>query len=602
LHYNINVGKFTGEKRMKLLQTTFNNNFVQTIDEWNLKDKTAIFHVFVPFDIQDNIRKTDEVRQALASLYPDIPVIGCTATGEIYNGTMCDSEIVVSATVFENPNSRVEVFPYYAQKNNVDTEELLKIAQNTSNLKGIELITAAPYQPLEAARVIMDKLPDDIEIFGAVAVGDQFQKAFIFANDCEYSYDSSACIMYIGDDLHIRTERMLGWKAIGYPLKVTKSDGTVVYELDGKPAYDVYNHYLQIHKDKNFFYDALQFPWEVKVDDDDTVYIRHAKSVNPDGSIVMSTNIPQGAEIRITFGDPRRIINHTKQTSTEIKKFSPEVVYVINCMGRKLFWDLKEDIEVSEISKNLQTTGFSALGELLRYNGTTVLNNLSIVCVAMREGPILNMISQDTLDYEYQDSGSNLSVTHRLAIFINTITEELMDKNKQLNEMLYKANHDALTGLLNRGAIERIIYDGISNDSTSYMDNCHLIMLDIDDFKMLNDTYGHNEGDNALRGLAECLKKEIDSMNNAEVGRWGGEEFMIFLGNCTNQEAVGIANNIRANVKTLRFKNGNISVSIGVTNHKAGESVLGTIDRVDRLLYNAKNNGKDRVCFEFVES
>lgn len=584
---------------MKLLQTTFNNNFVQTIDEWNLKDKTAIFHVFVPFDIQDNIRKTDEVRQALASLYPDIPVIGCTATGEIYNGTMCDSEIVVSATVFENPNSRVEVFPYYAQKNNVDTEELLKIAQNTSNLKGIELITAAPYQPLEAARVIMDKLPDDIEIFGAVAVGDQFQKAFIFANDCEYSYDSSACIMYIGDDLHIRTERMLGWKAIGYPLKVTKSDGTVVYELDGKPAYDVYNHYLQIHKDKNFFYDALQFPWEVKVDDDDTVYIRHAKSVNPDGSIVMSTNIPQGAEIRITFGDPRRIINHTKQTSTEIKKFSPEVVYVINCMGRKLFWDLKEDIEVSEISKNLQTTGFSALGELLRYNGTTVLNNLSIVCVAMREGPILNMISQDTLDYEYQDSGSNLSVTHRLAIFINTITEELMDKNKQLNEMLYKANHDALTGLLNRGAIERIIYDGISNDSTSYMDNCHLIMLDIDDFKMLNDTYGHNEGDNALRGLAECLKKEIDSMNNAEVGRWGGEEFMIFLGNCTNQEAVGIANNIRANVKTLRFKNGNISVSIGVTNHKTGESVLGTIDRVDRLLYNAKNNGKDRVCFEF---
>ena len=584
---------------MKLLQTIFNNNFVQTIDEWNLKDKTAIFHVFVPFDIQDNIRKTDEVRQALASLYPDIPVIGCTATGEIYNGTMCDSEIVVSATVFENPNSRVEVFPYYAQKNNVDMEELLKIAQNTTNLKGIELITAAPYQPLEAARVIMDKLPDDIEIFGAVAVGDQFHKAFIFANDCEYSYDSSACIIYIGDDLHIKTERMLGWKAIGYPLKVTKSDGTVVYELDGKPAYDVYNHYLQIHKDKNFFYDALQFPWEVKVDDDDTVYIRHAKSVNPDGSIVMSTNIPQGAEIRITFGDPRRIINHTKQTSTEIKKFSPEVVYVINCMGRKLFWDLKEDIEVSEISKNLQTTGFSALGELLRFNGTTVLNNLSIVCVAMREGPILNMISQDTVDYEYQDSDSNLSVTHRLAIFINTITEELMDKNKQLNEMLYKANHDALTGLLNRGAIERIIYDGISSDSTSYMDNCHLIMLDIDDFKLLNDTYGHNEGDNALRGLAEYLKKEIDSMNNAEVGRWGGEEFMIFLGNCTNQETVNIANNIRANVKSLRFKNGNISVSIGVTNHKTGESVLGTIDRVDRLLYNAKNNGKDRVCFEF---
>ena len=316
---------------MKLLQTTYNNSFVQTVANWKLKGKNALFHVFVPFDLNDNKGETDKVREALKFLYPDIPVVGCSATGEIYDGTMCDHEIVVSAMVFDKPGTRVEVVPYYVEKNYTDNDELLEMAFNIPNLKGIELITAAPYQQLEAALDLMDRLPEDVEIFGAVAVGDQFQKSFVFANDCEYCMDSSVCVMYIGSELNIHTDRMLGWKAIGYPLKVTKSEGAVVYELDGKPAYDVYNHYLHIHKDNNFFYDALQFPWEVQVDDH-TTYIRHAKSVNPDGSIVMSTNIPQGADIRITFGDPRRIMNHTRQTSDDIKSFSPDA-WDVSCFG-----------------------------------------------------------------------------------------------------------------------------------------------------------------------------------------------------------------------------------------------------------------------------
>lgn len=578
---------------MRLLQTTYNNSFVQTVANWELKGKNALFHVFVPFDLNDNKGETDKVREALNFLYPDIPVVGCSATGEIYDGTMCDHEIVVSAMVFDKPGTRVEVVPYYVEKNYTDNDELLEMAFNTPNLKGIELITAASYQRLEAALDLMDRLPEDVEIFGAVAVGDQFQKSFVFANDCEYCMDSSVCVMYIGSELNIHTDRMLGWKAIGYPLKVTKSEGAVVYELDGKSAYDVYNHYLHIHKDNNFFYDALQFPWEVQVDDD-TTYIRHAKSVNPDGSIVMSTNIPQGADIRITFGDPRRIMNHTRQTSDDIKSFSPDAIFVVNCMGRKLFWDYNEDVEVSEISKNIQTTGFSALGELLRYNGTTFLNNLSIVCVAMREGSAVKNYNQDNSEYAYNNS--NLPVTHRLAIFINTITEELMEKNKQLNDMLYKANHDALTGLLNRGAIERIIYDATEVNSPSFRNDWHLIMLDVDDFKAINDRYGHSKGDSALKMLANYLQKEMANKKDAEVGRWGGEEFMIYLAGYSNADVIKLAEKIVADVSDLTSESGKITVSIGVTNHHEYESVLGTVDRVDGLLYSAKNDGKNKVC------
>ena len=574
---------------MKILQTTFNKFFTQTITRWNIKDCAAIFHVFVPFNMQDNINKTNEVRKVLAFFYPDIPVIGCSATGEIFNGTMCDHEIVVSAMIFEDPDTRVEICPYYAIKDQVEMDDLLNMAKDTPDLKGVEIVTAAPYQPLEAAREYIDQLPENIEVFGSVAVGDDFQKAFIFADDYGYSRDSSACVLYIGKELHMYSDRMFGWKAIGYPLTVTRSEGDVVYELDGKPAYDVYNHYLHIHKDRNFFYDALQFPWEVQVDES-TTYIRHAKSVNADGSIRMSTNIPQGAKIRISYGEPRRIMNHTRETEIKALEFAPQAIYMVNCMGRKLFWNDNYDIEISEISKYVETTGFSALGEILRYKGKTVLNNLSIVLIAMREGPVISKPDVDIKEYGY-----NMSLTHRLAIFINTITEELMEKNEQLTKMLYKSSHDALTGLLNRGAIEQVIFDAVKNE-----ENWHLIMFDIDDFKQVNDNFGHSEGDNTLKALSEYLIKNIDALPNVEVGRWGGEEFMLFLSDYTDDEVLDIAEKMRNEIKQITVDSKKISVSLGVTKHKSKEEALVTIDRVDELLYLAKNKGKDKVCSDIT--
>ncbi|MBO6283932.1 MAG: diguanylate cyclase, partial [Pseudobutyrivibrio sp.] len=519
----------------------------------------------------------------------DIPVIGCSATGEIFNGTMCDHEIVVSAMIFEDPDTRVEICPYYAIKDQVEMDDLLNMAKDTPDLKGVEIVTAAPYQPLEAAREYIDQLPENIEVFGSVAVGDDFQKAFIFADDYGYSRDSSACVLYIGKELHMYSDRMFGWKAIGYPLTVTRSEGDVVYELDGKPAYDVYNHYLHIHKDRNFFYDALQFPWEVQVDES-TTYIRHAKSVNADGSIRMSTNIPQGAKIRISYGEPRRIMNHTRETEIKALEFAPQAIYMVNCMGRKLFWNDNYDIEISEISKYVETTGFSALGEILRYKGKTVLNNLSIVLIAMREGPVISKPDVDIKEYGY-----NMSLTHRLAIFINTITEELMEKNEQLTKMLYKSSHDALTGLLNRGAIEQVIFDAVKNE-----ENWHLIMFDIDDFKQVNDNFGHSEGDNTLKALSEYLIKNIDALPNVEVGRWGGEEFMLFLSDYTDDEVLDIAEKMRNEIKQITVDSKKISVSLGVTKHKSKEEALVTIDRVDELLYLAKNKGKDKVCSDIT--
>ncbi|WP_026666532.1 sensor domain-containing diguanylate cyclase [Butyrivibrio sp. FC2001] len=582
---------------MKFKQTAFSSIFEETIREWAAeipeRDNAAIFHIYAPYNRENIIELVNDARNTILRIAPDIPIIGCSATGEILEGQMNDDDIVVTLMIFEDPATHVEVFSTYAAPEEYDDYEFVKYARNLSGLKGIELLTACSYQRLEAAGNIYDKLPEEIVFFGGVAVGTSDHEQFVFANNHECSNTGSVFVFYVGPELYIQPHRIFGWKAIGYPMQVTRSDGDLVYEIDEKPAYDVYDHYLQIKNDSNFFYDALEFPFEVQVDEN-TKYIRHAKSVNPDGSIVMSTNVPQGSYVRLTYGDPRRIIAHTKQTGLLVRDFAPQVVLIINCMGRKLFWGGKENIEISEVSKYMKITGFSALGEIVRYKGNTVLHNLSIVAIAMREGAAKAPLE---LNIEKCEKASGMPLAARLAIFINTITEELMEKNTQLGDMLYKASHDALTRLLNRGAMDRLI-DEINEDKSTPV--CHLIMFDIDNFKQINDQYGHSEGDKALKLVSEYLIQHICALPGVEAGRWGGEEFMILLHRYPDAQVYELAENIRKQISILSASVVPFTISIGTTKHQNGENLSDTINRVDALLYKAKNSGKNKVCCDFI--
>jgi len=550
--------------------------------------------VYVPFDKPEELENLKYVRKILKEEFPASQVIGCSAAGMILGGQIQNDAIAVSAMIFEDSSTTIIVRTSYEGEGSLDAQKLLEFVTGFPELKGIEALTAAPYQPLLNTGSVIDTIPETTEIFGAVAVGDDDHPSFVFAGDQEPGYGRTAIVFYAGKNLHLLTNRMFGWNPIGYPLLVTKAKDDIVYELDNKPAYEVYHHYLHIKKDNNFFYDALEFPWEVKVDEN-TYYIRHAKSVNPDGSIVMSSNIPQGSKIRLTFGDPRRIMKHTRQTISEIFEFGPQVVNIFNCFGRMLFWKGKENIEIQEMSEYLQTTGFSALGEIMRYKGNTLLNNLSIVTIAMREG---HKVPHDTANLDDLAGKANIPVTARLAIFINTITEELMQKNDQLNEMLYEASHDALTGILNRGAIERAIYEKCEQNEQSEASR-HLIMFDVDDFKHINDTYGHATGDKILKDIATVITDYIDPIPDALFGRWGGEEFMIFICGKSDDQVKDIADNIFNKIKNELAHEKEVTVSIGVTRYRPDDGVIQTLERVDELMYRSKSNGKAQITCDF---
>ncbi|WP_346796615.1 GGDEF domain-containing protein [Halomonas sp. Bachu 37] len=162
---------------------------------------------------------------------------------------------------------------------------------------------------------------------------------------------------------------------------------------------------------------------------------------------------------------------------------------------------------------------------------------------------------------------------------------------------LYRqATHDALTGLLNRGALERRLAElARSGDEHTYS----LLMMDIDHFKMVNDTHGHSVGDKVLREFARLLALQVRAGDC--VARYGGEEFVVILLDTDRRNAALVAERVRAAIEqaTLFDHDGNpvpVTTSVGVACHVRGEGTETTLKRADDSLYQAKESGRNRIC------
>jgi diguanylate cyclase (GGDEF)-like protein len=137
--------------------------------------------------------------------------------------------------------------------------------------------------------------------------------------------------------------------------------------------------------------------------------------------------------------------------------------------------------------------------------------------------------------------------------------------------------------------------------SNRYEQPLTLLLLDLDDFKIFNDDYGHVEGDQVLWRLGQAVKRCLRQTDSAY--RYGGEEFTILLPMTAGEEGVVTAERIRTEFKKEIFSPGpgedvHVTVSIGLAQYRPQEDMKAFVHRVDRLMYQGKKNGKDRICFE----
>jgi diguanylate cyclase (GGDEF)-like protein len=179
---------------------------------------------------------------------------------------------------------------------------------------------------------------------------------------------------------------------------------------------------------------------------------------------------------------------------------------------------------------------------------------------------------------------------------------KLAEKALEMSQQEYSemSIRDPISGLYNL----RYFYESLKTEVervNRYQYPLSILMLDIDNFKSINNRYGHQEGDRVIMRMGEIIRRYIRQVDSAY--RFGGEEFSIILPETEDEEAIQVADRIRLGFKKENFspkidEKFHLTVSIGVARYFPKEEVIAFLKRVDDNLYTAKSQGKDRVYYQ----
>ena len=176
------------------------------------------------------------------------------------------------------------------------------------------------------------------------------------------------------------------------------------------------------------------------------------------------------------------------------------------------------------------------------------------------------------------------------------LKKEIARRKLLENELKKLATVDKLTSIYNRYKMDLSLEEQIEI-AKRYERPLSIIFFDIDCFKKINDTYGHKVGDKVLKELAHLVSSKLRKSDI--FGRWGGEEFLIILPETTKEEAIALAEKLRKYIQTYTFdKINKLTCSFGVTTLQNDDNYKTIITRVDKKLYKAKQNGRNRVEVE----
>lgn len=235
----------------------------------------------------------------------------------------------------------------------------------------------------------------------------------------------------------------------------------------------------------------------------------------------------------------------------------------------------------------------SAMGSASTYGKT--LANATMQIGHVKDGRALRAIVENLLATTEEMQRTNRALEERL----KASRKEIEDLQENLEAVRHESLTDPLTSLANRKYFDEALVRAMA-ESAMRQSPLSLAMIDIDHFKVFNDTYGHLTGDQVLRLVAQCIKQNVKGQDTA--ARYGGEEFAVILPDTTVPQGTRVADHIRRTVMTKELMRlstneslGRVTVSIGVAGWRPGETAQSLIERADACLYAAKRAGRNRV-------
>jgi hypothetical protein len=334
----------------------------------NLRDAQLVL-LFGGTNVVNDVSLTDEIRNAYAQAY----VFGCSTAGEIYGTEVTDGGLVATAVRLDA--TRIE----HAEISMSDVE--------TSREAGERLAQALPIDGLVHVFVLSDGLhvngselvagltqglPADVSITGGLSGdGDRFEETFVVLGGSPKP-GAVGVLGFYGTALKVGYASLGGWDAFGPERLITKSEGNVLYELDGKSALQLYKTYLGEHA-AGLPATGLLFPLSVRVNGDDVPVVRTILGIDEEAqSMTFAGDVPTGAYARLMKANFDRLIDGAvgaaKATYETVGSSSPELAILISCVGRKLVLKQRVEEEVEGVREVLGDrpvlAGFYSYGEI----------------------------------------------------------------------------------------------------------------------------------------------------------------------------------------------------------------------------------------------
>ena len=315
-----------------------------------------------------------EIAPTLVTLFPSARRIGCSTAGEISSQGVGDASCVVTAVRFDRTSLAEASARLSGMDDSRDAGRRLGTLLSQDGLRAV-LVFGQGVQINGSALLagMTEVLGGELPITGGLAGdGGAFQQTWVL-DDAGVAADTVVALGFYGDCLNFCHGSFGGWSPFGPARKVTRSDGNVLYELDGEPALDVYKRYLGDHA-RSLPASGLLFPFAMLGKDHDEIgLIRTILGVDEkDGSLTLAGEIDPDGYLKLMHASTDALVNGAEAAAEAAKKMlagaSAGLVLLVSCVGRKLVMGGRVDEEVEAVAEvfgqNAVLAGFYSYGEI----------------------------------------------------------------------------------------------------------------------------------------------------------------------------------------------------------------------------------------------
>ena len=434
----------------------------------------------------------------------------------------------------------------------------------------------------------------NIPIFGAKAGYNISKKNLAHVYGSKVYSQGIVVVAFSGESLSVYMDCNLGWQPIGIDMVVTKVDGnSIVEEIDNEPAVNIYSKYLRVDPNQYFLKNVCEFP--LVFNRKNFSVARVPISYDEKGGLVFSSDIHLNDKFRLSYASKENIYAVSRQSALELSAFHPDAVFLFACGNIMQFLQENFETEVGIYKKYVKDLSVATVSAelFITHDGNGCDLNSTLVVIGLKEnGDYQNTVitnhGPDSVSSEFCTLGE-IPFIERILTFLERTSQELNVRNLELKKIAFT---DQLTKIYNRrqleGALENVLT--YSQEGRSY----GILFIDIDHFKNINDTYGHDIGDMVLVEVVNQIRSLME--DDHIFGRWGGEEFIYLVPDVDEKSLGNFGEKVRKIIENKKFSTVNhITVSVGVTLVNSEEAPASLLKRADQAVYEAKELGRNKV-------